>query len=40
MDLLIGQAAGERNNGAFGGGIVKEIPASNIVVDRRTVDDR
>ena len=39
LDLLVGQATGEGDDGTFGGGVVQEIGAADVSVDRGAVDD-
>ena len=39
-DLLVGETAGEGDDGAFGGGVVEEIGAADVGVYRGAVDDR
>ena len=38
-DLLVVEAAGEGNDGAFGGGVVEEVRAADVCVDGGVVDD-
>lgn len=38
-DLLVVQAAGEGDDGAFGGGVVEEVGAADVGVDGGAVDD-
>lgn len=38
-DLLVVQAAGEGDDGAFGGGVVEEVRAADVGVDGGAVDD-
>ena len=40
LELLVGQAAREGDDGAFGGGVVEEIRAADVGVDGGAVDDR
>ena len=39
LDLLVGQATGEGDDGTFGGGVVQEIGAADVSVDRGAVDN-
>ena len=40
FELLVREAAGEGDDGAFAGGVVEEIRAADVGVDRGAVDDR
>lgn len=39
-DLLVVEAAGEGDDGAFGGGVVEQVRAADVGVDRGAVEDR